>query len=115
MDSKRLTRRKFMRDSAMAVASVAVGLHTVNGETLDTSKILNYNPNMEYRRLGKTNLMVSAVCLGGHSGSNDKERYEVVSRCIDIGINYIDACTDGEVMRDSKALKGRRGKMYLAL
>jgi aryl-alcohol dehydrogenase-like predicted oxidoreductase len=104
-----------MRDSAMAVASVAVGLHTASGETLDTSKILNYNPNMEYRRLGKTNLMVSAVCLGGHSGSDDKERYEVVNRCIDVGINYIDACTDGEVMRDSKALKGRRGKMYLAL
>ncbi|MCX5654842.1 MAG: aldo/keto reductase [Planctomycetota bacterium] len=64
---------------------------------------------------GKTNLMVSAVCLGGHSGSGDKERYEVVSRCIDAGINHIDACTDGEVMRDSRALKGRRDKMYLAL
>jgi aryl-alcohol dehydrogenase-like predicted oxidoreductase len=112
-----------MRDSAMVVAGVTVGLRAasgqgnraIGGEAFDTSKILNYNPNMEYRRLGKTNLMVSAVCLGGHSGSNDKERYEVVSRCIDIGINYIDACTDGEVMRDSKALKGRRGKMYLAL
>jgi predicted aldo/keto reductase-like oxidoreductase len=115
MDSKQVTRRKFMRDSAMAVASVAVGLDTASGETLDTSKILNYNPNMEYRRLGKTNLMVSAVCLGGHSGSDDKERYEIVSRCIDVGINYIDACTDGEVLRDSKALKGRRDKMYLAL
>ena len=115
MDSKQVTRRKFMRDSAMVVASVAVGLDTASGETLDTSKILNYNPNMEYRRLGKTNLMVSAVCLGGHSGSDDKERYEIVSRCIDVGINYIDACTDGEVLRDSKALKGRRDKMYLAL
>jgi aryl-alcohol dehydrogenase-like predicted oxidoreductase len=115
MDSKQVTRRKFMRDSAMAVASIAVGLDTASGETPDTSKILNYNPNMEYRRLGKTNLMVSAVCLGGHSGSDDKERYEVVNRCIDVGINYIDACTDGEVLRDSKALKGRRDKMYLAL
>lgn len=115
MDSKRLTRRKFMRDSAMAVASIAVGLDTAGGGMPDTSKSLNYNPNMEYRRLGKTNLMVSAVCLGGHSGSDDKERYEVVSRCIDVGINYIDACTDGEVLRDSKALKGRRDKMYLAL
>jgi aryl-alcohol dehydrogenase-like predicted oxidoreductase len=115
MDSKQVTRRKFMRDSAMAVASVAVGLHTASGETLDTSRILNYNPNMEYRRLGKTNLMVSAVGLGGHSTSDDEDRYEIVSRCIDVGINYIDACTDGEVLRDTKALKGRRDKMYLAL
>ena len=78
-------------------------------------KILNYNPNMEYRRQGKTGLMVSAVCLGGHSRSNDQERPEIVSRCIDVGINYIDACWDNEVKRDAKALKGRRDKMYLGL
>jgi len=70
---------------------------------------------MEYRRQGKTNLMVSAVCLGGHSGSRQEERNEIVSRAIDIGINYIDACTKGEVVRDAMALKGRRDKMYLAL
>ena len=32
----------------------------------DTSKIRNYNEQMEYRRCGKTGLMVSAVALGGH-------------------------------------------------
>jgi aryl-alcohol dehydrogenase-like predicted oxidoreductase len=104
-------------------AGVAVGLGTPGAPGLgaarsgavDTSKILNYNPNMEYRRQGKTNLTVSAVCLGGHSSSDDKERQEIISRCIDAGINYIDACTAGEVIRDAKALKGRRDKMYLAL
>jgi F0F1-type ATP synthase membrane subunit c/vacuolar-type H+-ATPase subunit K len=110
-----------MRDSAMAAAGVAVGLGAVGqsagagGASVNTSRILNYNPNMEYRRQGKTNLMVSAVCLGGHSKSNNEERYEIVSRCIDAGINYIDACTRKEVLRDSKALRGRRDKMYLAL
>ena len=59
--------------------------------------------------------MVSAVCLGGHSRSKQEERNEIVSRAIDVGINYIDSCTRGEVIRDSKALKGRRDKMYLAL
>ena len=84
-------------------------------KAVDTAKILNYNPKMEYRRQGKTELMVSAVCLGGHSRSDDKTRAEIISRCIELGINYIDACTDGEVRRDAKALRGRRDKMYLAL
>lgn len=119
MDNTKFTRRRFMRDSAIAAAGVAVGLgaarQNAKAATVNTSKILNYNQNMEYRRLGKTNLMVSAVCLGGHSRSNQKERNEIVSRAIDVGINYIDACWDNEVKRDAKALKGRRDKMYLAL
>ena len=117
MEDKRVTRRKFMRDGAMVAAGAAVGLgaKTAGGAAVNTSKILNYNPNMEYRRQGKTNLMVSAVCLGGHSRSNQKERTEIVSRAIDIGINYIDACSKGEVIRDAKALEGRRDKMYLSL
>jgi aryl-alcohol dehydrogenase-like predicted oxidoreductase len=108
-----------MQDSAIKAAGVAVGLgalgQNADAAPVNTSKILNYNQNMEYRRQGKTNLMVSAVCLGGHSRSKQAERNEIVSRAIDIGINYIDACTRGEVIRDSKALKGRRDKMYLAL
>jgi predicted aldo/keto reductase-like oxidoreductase len=80
--------------------------------------------------------MVSAVCLGGHwkrvnaiipdlfegkgwlSASTEnadfvKNRTDLVSRCIERGINYIDACTGPEVIMYSKALKGRRAKMYL--
>ncbi|HOW64384.1 MAG TPA: aldo/keto reductase [Candidatus Paceibacterota bacterium] len=119
-----VSRRDFVRDTALAAAGAAVGLSglgassafgATSAQPVDTSKILNYNPNMEYRRQGKTGLMVSAVCLGGHSPNNDQERSEVISRCIDVGINYIDACWDNEVKRDAKALKGRRDKMYLAL
>lgn len=119
MENHRITRRDFVRDTTLAAALAATGLSGQGAHAaekpVDTSKILNYNPNMEYRRHGKTNLMVSAVCLGGHSQSSDQERTEIVSRCIDAGINYIDACWDNEVKRDAKALKGRRGKMYLAL
>jgi len=119
MDKKNVTRRQFMHDGAIAAAGVAAGLGAVAGRkaqaATDTSKILNYNPDMEYRRQGSTNFMVSAVCLGGHSKSNVKDRTEIVSRCIDAGINYIDACSRNEVLRDCKALKGRRDKMYLSL
>ena len=115
MADDQLTRRQFVQTAAVATVGVVAGMAGAAAPTDDTKKILNYNPNMEYRRLGKTNLMVSAACLGGHSRSDDKERYEVVSRCLDAGINYIDACCYEEVMRDTKALKSRRDKMYLAL
>src|SRR5512137_202598 len=107
MKDQQITRRDFVRGTALAATGAAIGLKTLASgaagvtakPAVDTSKILNYNPNMEYRRQGKTGLMVSAVCLGGHSRSNDQERSDIVSRCIDMGINYIDACWDNEVKR----------------
>ena len=123
MANERITRRDFMSDGARAAAGIAVSLGAAGAlgakaaekKKIDTSKILNYNENMEYRRQGSMDLMISAVCLGGHSRTRGKERKEIVSRCIDAGINYIDACTAGEVNRDAEALRGRRDKMYLAL
>lgn len=130
MENKQVTRREFMRDSAMAAAGLAVGLGAVGAGNSYTEaasrKPLSYNPNMEYRRLGKTGLEVSVVCLGGHWKRVDKvlsatgktfaqNCRDVVSRCIDVGINYIDACCRGEVLAYSKALAGRRDKMYMAL
>ncbi len=123
MANERITRRDFMSDSAIAAAGIAVSLGAAGAlgakaaekKKIDTSKIPSYNENMEYRRLGKTDLMVSAVCIGGHSRSNQQDRTEIISRCLDAGINYDDSCGYGEVVRDAKALKGRREKMYQAL
>ncbi len=140
MADSKVTRREFVRDMAL-VAGVAAGLkptytvHAGNPEQADTNKILNYNEQMEYRRGGKTDLMFSAVCLGGHwkrvdavvpglfqggswlnaaMDSDDflENRTDVVSRCIDRGINFIDACTREEVIMYARALRGRREKMY---
>jgi aryl-alcohol dehydrogenase-like predicted oxidoreductase len=110
------TRRGFLAGSVAG----PVALRAAQPET----RPLNYNPNLDYRRLGKTGLMVSSVCLGGHwvfgqlPGQWDadvvrKNRSEVVSACIDHGINYIDACTGDEVMAYAEALRGRRHKMHL--
>ena len=123
MKNIQVTRRRFMQESAIAAAGLVVGAGAAgsrNAEAaskakVDTSRILNYNPNMEYRRLGKTNLMVSAIGLGGHSGANQEERREIVSRCLDMGINYIDSTGGGELQRDIKALGSRRARVYLAL
>lgn len=123
MAPERISRRRFVQDSALTAAVVAGGVGTASGSRtqaapvpeVDTAKILNYHPDMEYRRQGSTDWMVSAVCLGGHARSSQQERNEIVSRAIDVGVNYIDACCRHEVLRDSEALKGRRDKMYLAL
>jgi aryl-alcohol dehydrogenase-like predicted oxidoreductase len=134
-----LTRREFMRDSAAAAAGLAVGLGVAGQKAHADGAIRrtpSYNPEMGYRRLGKTNVWVSAVCLGGHwkrvnkmvptafTGGDwlgaklqdegfVKNRRDVVTRCIERGINYIDACTWQEVVTYAEALRGRRDKMLL--
>jgi predicted aldo/keto reductase-like oxidoreductase len=143
MKDDRLSRRAFMRDGAIAAASLAAGLGAVGsqnaraGDADAIRKTRSYNPEMEYRRLGKTGLWVSAVCLGGHWKRVDKmvpdvfrgskawlnadlnsegfrkNRRDVVSRCIEHGMNYIDACTWQEAYTYSEALRGRREAMYL--
>ncbi len=137
---KNISRRRFVHDAAAAAWMTAAGLSATgaiaagNPAGADTRNILNYNPDMEYRRCGKTGLMVSAVALGGHWKRIDriiggervpgwmtmkidlpefqKNRYEVVSRCIERGINYVDACCREEILAYARALKGRRDKMY---
>ena len=129
MTDDEITRRKFMRRGAVAAAGVAAGIRLAEAARFDKSKVPSYNENMEYRPLGKTGLWTSAVCLGGHwkridkvlgatkpkdgRSAFDQNRYDVVSRCIDAGMNYIDACSIQEVRAYSKAMKGRRDKMYM--
>ena len=140
MAERRVTRRTFVRDSAGAAAGIAAAAAAAEGAAVAKPtakpKILNYNENMEYRRLGKTGLMIGAIGMGGHwkqiskvvpgvlggkgwlSAKLDdpgfkKNRRDVVSACIDAGMNYIDACTGAEAMAYGEALRGRRDKMYL--
>ncbi len=133
-----MNRRQFFGAGAAAVGAAgmaASGAHATD-QKQDKSKIMNYNPDMEYRRLGRTGLMISAVCLGGHwkrvneavpgaytrswlsvkmdNEAFNKNRYDVVTRLIEKGINHIDACTWQEVVTYAKAIKGRRDKMHLA-
>ena len=139
-----LSRRTFIRNTSLMAAGALTGALAGKGCTLsnktkpgdisktDTSKILNYNPKMGYRRLGKTNLIISEIVLGAHfnnpSGQhfwakfvNDElpaeianNRTEVVSRCIDHGINFLDITYGGEALAYGAALKARRDKIYIA-
>ena len=148
MTDQPVTRREFVCDAtAMTAAGVARGgrprtIVAAGAPDVppEVKKTRSYNPNMEYRRLGKTGLWVSAVCLGGHwkrvdkvigaRGAIDpyrgpqadgdmgpflKNRQEVVSRCIEVGINCIDFAGDAEPETYCRVLEGRRDEMYLCL
>jgi aryl-alcohol dehydrogenase-like predicted oxidoreductase len=128
MNDDKLSRRTFIRNTSLVAAGAIAGALAGKAHALDKSEEMairrtpSYSPQMEYRRLGKTGLWVSTVCLGGHwkrinvmKQDFDKNRRDVVSRCIDAGINYVDACCRSEVLAYSRALAGRRDKMYMAL
>lgn len=137
------TRREFVRDSAFLTAGLAVGLEAFAraAETkAEVAKTRSFNPQMEYRRLGKTGMWVSAVCLGGHWKRIDKtigsqatfgdcenlnagnpaeleafhkNRRDVVSRCLEQGINCIDFAGAAEPYAYGKAIQGRREKIHI--
>ena len=135
-----INRREFIRNTAVAAGCVATGLGgnfvAQAADTADIKKTRSFNSEMEYRRLGNTGLWISAVSLGGHwkrvaevTGKKIppygppkdpelkkilcKNRYDVLTRCMEKGINYVDACTMGEISVYGPALKGRRDKMYM--
>jgi predicted aldo/keto reductase-like oxidoreductase len=138
MKKEKISRRTFIRKTSLTAAGTIAGGLAGKGCTLGDntkaaapSKVLNYDPKMGYRRLGKTGLMISEVSLGGHwknreagrywgKFGNDevpadvaKDRTEVISVCIDVGINYLDITTPAECLAYGVALKGRREKMYV--
>ena len=138
MKGENISRRSFLRNTSLTAAGAIAGTfsktYAETGEKEKSSKppkILNYHPKMGYRRLGKTRLMLSEISLGGHwknrnggrywdTFANDqtpadvaKNRTEVISACIDSGINYLDITTAAECLAYGAALKGRREKMYV--
>lgn len=138
MADNRVNRRTFIQAGAAAVGAALGGNFIASAaDEPAVRKTPSYHPDMEYRRLGATGLWVSAVCLGGHwKGVNEvtgrnipgvgipkvpadaevlfKNRYDVVTRCLEVGINYVDACTEDEVLAYGRALQGRRDKMYMS-
>ena len=126
MSDARVSRREFVQDAAAIAAGTALAASAAEAkaaqtQTPDPRKTRNYHENMEYRRLGRTNLMLSAVSMGGHwkqipfaPGSEEfkANRREVLAAALEHGINYIDACSSGEVLAYAEALKGKRDRIY---
>jgi aryl-alcohol dehydrogenase-like predicted oxidoreductase len=116
------SRRDFMRTAAYAAVLGGSSKALDAQQDGAARKTRSYNSDMEYRRLGRTGLMISAVSIGGHwkrdrfkTGSDEfrKNRRAVMNACLDHGINYVDACSAGEVMAHAEAVRERREEIYM--
>ena len=99
-----VSRRTFLHTGTAALALGGAGASAAPHEEPkgDESKLewRNKRPEMSYRRLGKTNLMVSEVVSGGDPIT--LENYTHIERAFERGLNYFDmapAYNDGDTER----------------
>ena len=83
------TRRDFLKASTAAIAAPSIS-SLAAAENANAAKILNHNPKMTYRPLGKTAFMISEISLGGHGGRTVEDRVPVLEKAVELGINYVD-------------------------
>jgi aryl-alcohol dehydrogenase-like predicted oxidoreductase len=89
-------------------------------EIQKSGEIRNPNPDMRYRRLGRTNFMVSAVSFGGafHYGPNalkdTGEIHRILDKSLDLGVNYFDTSPDYGTEGYFAYLAPKREKYFLA-
>ncbi|RJQ57789.1 MAG: aldo/keto reductase [Desulfobacteraceae bacterium] len=76
---------------------------------------------MEYRKMGRTGLKVSAFCLGTMTFGRqvpDEESIKIIQRAIDLGVNFIDTAdmyvngVTEEIV--AKAIQGQRDSLVIA-
>ncbi|HID74632.1 MAG TPA: aldo/keto reductase [Planctomycetaceae bacterium] len=85
------SRRTFLKTTSVALAAGTVA--PAAAADTNPSGILNYNPKMTYRRLGKTDFMISEIALGGHGAAGPDRvanRVAVLERAVQLGMNYVD-------------------------
>ena len=114
------SRRHFLQTTSAAVAGAALAT-AAEAKLYDTAKILNHNPKMGYRPLGKTGHLISEVALGGHGAiakpNPVDNRVAVLERAAALGINYVDNNIDAECnlygQAMAKSTHAKRGKWFI--
>lgn len=100
MSREKTPRREFLRTTSAAVAGAALASVSAEAKPADALKILNHNPKMGYRPLGKTGFLISEIALGGHGAiakpNKADNRVAVLERAAALGMNYVDNNISGE-------------------
>jgi len=116
MLSSEMNRREFIKASALSVLGIYMPVGNLYSKRREvdnqTSRIRR--GDMYYRRLGRTDLMISEVSLGGSPVPPEA----VFRRAVEMGVNYVD--TSSSYSRGNsdrmigKIIEGRRDKFYVA-
>ena len=97
MPNHPIDRRTFLAATGTAAAVATTGgLTKANAQTRESGPGVewrNRQPEMAYRRLGRSNIMVSEIVFGGLTVKNDPDQWKFLETGIDLGINYIDTAT----------------------
>jgi len=96
MSDPRYDRRQFLKTTSAAALATSLGAVSAVPAQESVPNILNRNPRMRYRRLGKTEFWISEVSLGGHGGSGVEDRIAVLDKAVELGLNYVDNNIDAE-------------------
>lgn len=83
-----VNRREFVRGGSAAALAVALEAKAAAGKSESAVEWRNRNRDMAYRRLGRTNYMVSEIVCGGNTIAPDNFRH--VEEAIERGLNYLD-------------------------
>jgi aryl-alcohol dehydrogenase-like predicted oxidoreductase len=113
--SSRISRRDFMKSSALvAIGSVGPVEDLFAREEKEQTEKRVRKGDMTYRRLGRTDLMISEISLGGSPPPPEP----VLRQALEWGVNYIDTSSSysgGNSERlIGRVIKGRRDKIHVA-
>ena len=114
----KFTRRNFLKISSISTIASAIIPGKIMGqekeEKINSKNILNYHPDMHYRRLGNTDIYLSVLSLGGGGLKSEVTKYAIQK-----GVNLIHMSQNygkGRAIRElGKVLKTSRDKVYIAV
>ena len=111
-----MTRREFLRNSALAAIGSRVPANGPFAHEAKAEKSVDRfrKGSMIYRRLGRTDLFLSEIGLGGSPPPPEP----VFRRAIEMGVNYVDTSSvylnGNSERRIGEILRGMRGKFHIA-